>query len=117
LVNDLLDLSKLEAGKLPLESVSFDPAAVIHKVINMIMVDVERKKLTLGVFIHDRVFLSRPILFPLYPFFNIIITLFVQVPSLVRGDPTRLQQILLNLLSNSVKFTPKGGTIILKCTL
>ncbi len=86
LINDILDLSKIEAGKLELHESSFDLAKVIHSCLHII-----KERATLGD-------LS---LVPRIP------------PGLpaINADELKLKQILLNLLSNAVKFTEPGGTI------
>lgn len=84
-LNDLLDFSKIEAGQLVIEDIPFDPRSVAQYVIDLMRPRAEVK--------------------------NIGLTLEVDslLPQHVSGDPTRLRQILLNLVSNAVKFTEKGG--------
>jgi len=83
IINDVLDLSKIESGKLTLEEVVFDLGAVLAKSSELINEKASRKGLVLKV---DN-----------------------QVPwQQVRGDPTRLAQALINLMSNAVKFTAQG---------
>lgn len=84
LINDILDFSKIEAGQLTLETVDFDPEQVAHEVCDMVL---PRLK-------------PRPV--------ELICRLSEEVPSLVRGDPGRFRQVLLNLLSNAAKFTSRG---------
>ncbi|GAC1531270.1 MAG: hypothetical protein NVS3B12_06980 [Acidimicrobiales bacterium] len=84
IINDILDFSKIEAGKLELEVVDFDLVEVIEEVAAMIAEPAQRKGLEL------------------------IAYCFPGVPTAVRGDPARLRQILLNLVSNAVKFTDRG---------
>jgi len=84
LLNDLLDLSKLQADKLELIEKNFYPAEVIEDVINAFLPAAEAKKLTLGKSIDK------------------------SVPAVVCGDPVRLRQILFNLVGNAIKFTEKG---------
>ena len=88
ILNDVLDLSKIEAGKLDIESIPIKPAAVIENVIQILQYKAEEKGLNLNYQIDE------------------------DVPSLVMGDPTRLNQILLNLAGNAIKFTEKGSVDI-----
>ncbi len=90
LLNDILDFSKIEAGKLSLECIAFNPRSVIESVIDLQHFQAEEKKIKLSCTINDR------------------------VPSLVFGDPNRLRQIILNLVSNALKFT-KHGAIVVNC--
>ncbi|MBK8498359.1 MAG: response regulator [Flavobacteriales bacterium] len=85
ILNDILDLSKLEAGKIDLEQVAFDPRAIIGNVRDILRFKAEEKGLALEVRIAD------------------------DVPSSLLGDPTRLNQILLNLAGNAIKFTEHGS--------
>ena len=87
-INDILDFSKLEAKKLILESIDFDIAAIVASVTELCGPRARAKGLDLGVFIAPG------------------------SPRWVRGDPGRLRQILLNLVSNAVKFTEEGGVVI-----
>ncbi|MCH7402275.1 PAS domain S-box protein [Belliella kenyensis] len=85
IIKDILDLSKLEAGKMTLESIGFKMEEVLHKAIQMMYSKAEEKGLDLDGFSCDSTL--EPILI---------------------GDPYRINQILLNLISNAVKFTEKG---------
>ncbi|WP_051244709.1 hybrid sensor histidine kinase/response regulator [Azohydromonas australica] len=82
-LNDILDLSKIEAGKMTLEEVEFGLDAVLSRVFDLVREPAQAKELEL-VLDTD------------------------QLPQRLRGDPTRLSQALLNLLSNAVKFTAHG---------
>ena len=84
LINGILDLSKVEAGKFTLEAVPFDLNDVLHECSATISSAVEQKGLTLDLNIDQE----------LYPYWL--------------GDPERLQQVLLNLIGNAVKFTSEG---------
>jgi signal transduction histidine kinase/CheY-like chemotaxis protein len=84
IINDILDLSKIGAGELKIEKVTLNINDVLDHVSNMVAIDAKRKGLEL-IFDIDK-----------------------NVPSRFIGDPLRLGQILINLLSNSVKFTKKG---------
>ena len=88
ILNDVLDLSKIEAGKLEVEHIPMSPASVIENVIQLLKFKAEEKGLNLSYHIADG------------------------VPRLVMGDPTRLNQILLNLAGNAIKFTEKGKVAI-----
>lgn len=85
IIDDILDYSKLEAGKLAIESIPFDPHSLCQTAIKLIAPRVTEKKLLLQSQIDP------------------------QIPPLLKGDPTRLRQILLNFLSNAVKFTENGS--------
>lgn len=90
IINDVLDMSKIDANKLEIANSEFDFADMLHHVVNVIQVKLDEKKL---VFKLD---------FP-HTFTRAVIS-----------DRLRLSQVLINLLSNAVKFTPEKGTIILK---
>jgi two-component system sensor histidine kinase/response regulator len=91
IINDVLDLSKIEAGRLQIESVDFKLADVIDHVTSIIGQSAREKGLDIEVDCGT-------------------------VPAWLRGDPTRLRQALLNYAANAVKFTPTG-TIALRCRL
>ncbi len=85
IVDDILDLSKVEAGKLELEAVPFDPARTISNAVDLLAERARAKGLELGLVLGE------------------------DKPPLVRGDPGRLRQILTNLIGNAVKFTEQGS--------
>jgi signal transduction histidine kinase/CheY-like chemotaxis protein len=87
-INDVLDFSKIEAGKLELESVQFSPREVVDGVVRTIDLAAHAKGLTLSAQIGP------------------------SVPPLVRGDPGRFRQILVNLCGNAVKFTERGSVTV-----
>jgi PAS domain S-box-containing protein len=87
IINDILDLSKIDAGKLTLEAVDFSPAAIPGNVASMVTEMAAAKGLALAV-------KSDPL------------------PEWLRGDPTRLTQALLNYVSNAVKFTEQGSVTV-----
>ncbi len=91
LISDILDFSKIEAGKLELESIEFDLHAVAEDVVEMMAPKATAKGLEMACYIHP------------------------DVPAAVRGDPNRLRQVLMNLISNAVKFT-EAGHVLLKVT-
>jgi signal transduction histidine kinase len=86
-INDILDLSKVESGKLDIEEVQFNLSLVIRDVVKMLSFEAERKKLQFKYEID-------------FPCPNDLT---------VMGDPGRVRQILANLLSNALKFTHKGS--------
>ncbi len=88
LINDVLDLSKIEAGEFSLHETTFDIRMLVTEVIDMLHVRAEEKSITLGEFVNQ------------------------EIPSQIIGDPGRLRQILVNLTSNAIKFTHQGGVIL-----
>ena len=84
LINDILDLSKVESGKLELELVRFAPHAVAHDVVQVLEVKAQEKGLALRLDLPDA------------------------LPATVLNDPSRLRQILTNLVGNAIKFTEHG---------
>jgi len=84
LINDILDFSKIKAGKLNIELIEFNIWDIVQKAVSALQQKAQEKDLGLLIFFHD------------------------DVPKLIKGDPYRLNQILSNLLSNSIKFTSKG---------
>jgi signal transduction histidine kinase/CheY-like chemotaxis protein len=85
LINDILDLSKIEAGKMSVERIGCSPAGTISEVCSMLRQRATEKGLTLDVNFEG------------------------PIPKLVQTDPTRLRQILINLIANAIKFTKEGG--------
>jgi CheY-like chemotaxis protein len=84
IVNDVLDLSKIEAGQLKLESTAFEPREMLDDALGMLLEKAVAKGLTIELQVDP------------------------DVPQRMLGDPMRLQQILLNFLSNAIKFTAHG---------
>jgi signal transduction histidine kinase/ActR/RegA family two-component response regulator len=85
IINDILDISKLDAGKIVLESIDFDLAEAVESVIDLLAVQALRKGLALNSAIEPAARGS------------------------FRGDPTRIRQVLLNLVGNAIKFTEAGS--------
>lgn len=88
LINDILDLSKIEAGKLSIESIDFNLRDVVHQVHQMLLPLATEKQLEFG-FRYSNAF-----------------------PQSFTGDPVRITQILTNLLSNAIKFTNEGKVFL-----
>ncbi|WP_172829404.1 response regulator [Pedococcus dokdonensis] len=88
LVNDILDLSKIEAGRLELEAVDFDPRAIVEQSTTLMAERARAKDLELAV------------------------TCLPDVPAAVCGDPVRFGQVISNLASNAVKFTTSGEVVV-----
>ena len=89
IINDLLDFSKLEAGKFEIENKPFNIRELVASVINLIQPHADDKQLKLICEIDDT------------------------IPQFLMGDAARIRQILLNLSWNAIKFTPKGKVEIL----
>ena len=88
LINDILDLTKVEAGRVELESIGFELNEVIDKTIDILAMRANEKGLELACHV-DR-----------------------HVPCHLVGDPTRLTQILMNLIGNALKFTDNGSIVV-----
>jgi PAS domain S-box-containing protein len=87
-INDILDISKLEAGKAELEAIDFDLVDTVESAGGLLAPKAQEKGVELGIFIDPAVRTS------------------------FRGDPTRLRQILLNLIGNAIKFTEHGSIAV-----
>ncbi len=83
-INDILDVSKLEAGRLTMERIEFDLRRQVEEVATLLASEARRKGL------------------------DMVCAVAEQAPRRVRGDPTRLHQVLTNLLGNAIKFTERG---------
>ena len=93
ILNDILDLAKIESGRMEVERVEFDPTQLLQSITDLFVVKIGEKRLELFLDIAS------------------------DLPRTVLGDPLRIRQILTNLLSNAVKFTPSGEIhISLDCT-
>jgi GAF domain-containing protein len=86
LINDILDLSKIEAGRMELELTDFDLPAAMDNAVTLVRERASRRGITLQTAVGERV-------------------------GMIRGDERKIRQVLLNLLSNAIKFTPEGGRI------
>jgi len=87
IINNILDLSKIESNKLEIEEIVFNPIEEFESAVDVYAVRASEKHIDLGCFIDPE--LERPI----------------------KGDPTKIKEIVINLLSNAVKFTNSGGAI------
>src|SRR5213594_1749623 len=88
ILNDILDYSKIEAQHLELEAIPFDLAKVVHATASLLAVRAREKHLEL------------------------LADVAPEVPRVVRGDPTRLRQVLMNLIGNAIKFTEQGEVVV-----
>ena len=88
LLNDILDTSKIEAGKLDIERTDFNVRDMVEEVASLLAITAQKKGLELICDIDD------------------------DVPSIVIGDPTRSRQVITNLLSNAIKFTSYGEVVV-----
>jgi CheY-like chemotaxis protein/nitrogen-specific signal transduction histidine kinase/HPt (histidine-containing phosphotransfer) domain-containing protein len=88
LINDVLDMSRIEAGKLHLVETAFEVRKVLRSAIDMLDADAQTKGLTLTIDVAD------------------------DVPRRAGGDPQRIRQVLLNIVGNAVKFTREGSVTV-----
>ncbi len=88
LINDILDLSKIESGKLEILEEEYDFSSLIHDIINMISMKAENKGLDVHLSIDEK------------------------LPSRLWGDDVRIRQVLVNLMNNAVKYTEKGSVTL-----
>jgi two-component system sensor histidine kinase/response regulator len=88
LLDEILDLSRLESGRFELETVSFDPRSVIEQTVRALAIRAHQKGLELACDVT------------------------ADLPARVMGDPLRLRQVLTNLISNAVKFTETGEVVV-----
>ena len=88
IINDILDFSKMEAGKMELEVVDFDLLALVEGCVELLASSAREKGLALITYLDPK------------------------TPRMMRGDPVRLRQVLLNLIGNAIKFTEEGKVLI-----
>ncbi len=88
IIDSILDLSKMEAGKLQLEVVDFSPAEVLQEVLKLVSGRARGKGLAVSAAVSE------------------------EARGVLRGDPARLRQVLLNLVSNAIKFTERGEVTV-----
>ncbi|MGN0603382.1 MAG: ATP-binding protein [Oscillospiraceae bacterium] len=84
IINDILDFSKIESGKMEIVPVSYDVSSLVNDILNMIRIRAEKKKLR---FIYE---------------------IDENIPSMLFGDDVRIRQVITNILTNAVKYTPEG---------
>ena len=85
IINDILDLSKVEAGKMHMEHIACQPCRIVAEVASLVKPNADSKGLSFGI------------------------ECIGAVPETIHSDPTRLRQILINLIGNAIKFTEVGG--------
>lgn len=88
IINDILDLSKIEAGMMRIEATDFSMRSLVHSIETMFKAKAAEKQLQLSIFVDE------------------------SLPDNLEGDATRLTQILVNLIANALKFTNKGSIVI-----
>lgn len=88
IINDILDFSKIDSGKMEIIPVEYDLSSMIHDIVNMISIKADAKELELHVYVDE------------------------DLPSHMRGDDVRIRQILVNLLTNAVKYTEQGSVTL-----
>ena len=87
IVNDILDLSKIKADKIELEHIPFDPVEQFESSVESYGARAAEKNIELGVYVDP------------------------ELPSQIKGDPTKISQVIVNLISNAIKFTKAKGTV------
>ncbi|SMC10096.1 ATP-binding protein [Nitratiruptor tergarcus] len=90
IINNILDFAKIESNKIELESVVFEPIAEFENAVEVYAPKAAEKNIDLACFVDPK--LEKPL----------------------KGDPTKIKEVLINLISNAVKFTPKGGEIVVE---
>ncbi|MBI5187053.1 MAG: response regulator [Nitrospinae bacterium] len=88
LINDILDFSKIEAGHIELEYVDFNLRDLMEKTCDILAIRAHKKNIEVAFRVHP------------------------DVPGMIKGDPVRLRQVLINLIGNAIKFTDKGEVVI-----
>ena len=89
MVSELLELSRIESGRVPLKMVAMEPSELINHALDRLAIQAQRKELSISVDCPD------------------------DLPTIL-ADPPRIEQVMANLIHNAIKFTPSGGTITLK---
>lgn len=89
ILNDILDFSKIEAGKLSIIPAAFKPAALTEETVRLFMPKAQKKNIRLSALVSSN------------------------IPTMLMGDGGRIRQILSNLVSNAIKFTPEGGMVFI----
>ncbi len=84
IINDILDFSKIESGKMEIVPISYDVSSLVNDIVNMVRIRAEKKKLR---FIYE---------------------IDENIPSMLYGDDVRIRQVITNILTNAVKYTPEG---------
>jgi signal transduction histidine kinase len=92
IINDILDISKIEAGKISFEELDFNLNEVVDNVYQTLHHKAEEKNIGFGFSIDEK------------------------LPTWIKGDPTRLAQIIINLTGNALKFTDIGGKVSIRCS-
>ncbi|MEA2048817.1 MAG: ATP-binding protein [Campylobacterota bacterium] len=87
IVNDILDLSKIKADKIELEHIEFDPVEKFESAVESYAARAAEKRVNFNLFVDPK------------------------LPSVVLGDPTKISQVIVNLISNAIKFTNEGGSV------
>ncbi|MCH9652569.1 MAG: ammonium transporter [Planctomycetes bacterium] len=93
LINDILDLSKIESGNLTIETIEFSLIEKLKEVQSLMSVRAEIQELHFDLSFKGK------------------------IPDRIKSDPTRLKQILINLVGNAIKFTPDGGKVLLETSI
>ena len=88
IINDILDFSRIEAGRIELDDIPFDIGTIVEEVAELLASPAQSKGLELSTFVEP------------------------EVPSVLRGDPGRVRQVLVNLVGNAVKFTERGEVFV-----
>jgi signal transduction histidine kinase/DNA-binding response OmpR family regulator len=88
IINDILDFSKIEAGKVELEEIDFDARQTVEEIVELLAPQAHAKHLELACHVPP------------------------EVPNNLRGDPSRLRQVLTNLVGNAIKFTQQGEVVV-----
>ncbi|MUK88114.1 PAS domain S-box protein [Ornithinibacillus sp. L9] len=88
IIDDILDFSKMEAGKMNIEQIPFQPTSLVEGMAEILLARAHRKRVSLMTFVDPA------------------------IPPILLGDPGRLRQILLNLSDNAIKFTEQGNVVV-----